>query len=78
MTGWHVPWNDVERVFTKASATSFGRTWRVSLNFHRRSGIPLDYGIQGFESLKPDQADEILDALDAYLEKSHPDIDIEE
>ena len=77
MSGWHVPWNDVERVFTKASATSFGSMWRVSLNFHRR-GVPLDYGIQGFEFLTPDEADEILDALDAYLEKTHPDIDIEE
>jgi len=78
MSAWHVPWKDVTRVFTKASAAAFGRTWRVSLNFHRRSGIPLNYGIQGFEFLTPDEADEILDAFDSYLKKTHPDIEIEE
>ena len=40
--------------------------------------VPLDYCIQGFEFLSPDEAAEFLDALDAYLEKTHPDIDIEE
>lgn len=67
----------MKRVFTKVSVTSFGSTSRVSLSFQRRSGIPLDYGIQGFECLTPDEADEILDSLDAYLQETHPDIDIE-
>jgi hypothetical protein len=70
------PWSDVRRIFTKASRPLTGRA-TVSLNFHRRSSIPLDYGIQGFEFLTLDEADEILESLDAYLAKRHPDIDVE-
>ena len=70
------PWSDVRRIFTKASRPLTGRA-TVSLNFHRRSGIPLDYGIHGFEFLTLDEADEILKSLDAYLAKRHPDIDVE-
>ena len=73
----HWPWSDIRQIFTKASRPLTGAA-TVSLNFHCRSDVPLDYGIQGFEILTPAEAEEVLDALDAYLAKTHPGIDIEE
>ncbi len=70
------PWSDLKQIFPKASRT-FGGKATVSLTFHRRSGVPLDYVIQGFEFLTLEEADEILESLDAYLAKRHPDIDVE-
>ena len=49
----------------------------VSLNFHRRSGVPLDFGIQGFEFLTQGEADRILTSLDVYLAKAHPNVEVE-